>query len=249
MRTTFLLLILLSSIKVFSQDTVFIDQFNNRYSSLPPNYQIIDTIQTVDSSGTFFASSVGQLAICRNVSIAGKPHSSYFVEYQIKIINNHTQGRAYLDTNNSSTVSTIAPSKLLSFFRLSNYPTGTKYLRGQEHIYNNDIVCVKVDSLLSTDSIFLSSRILHIQTQINIILSTTLEENSKQQFSVYPNPTSNFLSLRGVGIGSYYEIYNINGEKLKSGKTAEHIVINNLPIGVYFLSIPQLKMRLKFLKN
>ncbi|MBP5455976.1 MAG: T9SS type A sorting domain-containing protein [Paludibacteraceae bacterium] len=59
-------------------------------------------------------------------------------------------------------------------------------------------------------------------------------------FDVYPNPATDYLSVRFASAESCpFSIYSINGEVVKSGKiqSGEKIEVYSLPAGVYFFNI------------
>lgn len=65
----------------------------------------------------------------------------------------------------------------------------------------------------------------------------TEDEQSNNNFRVYPNPTTGKISISNiVGDNVYYELYNLNGLLLRKGNEAE-IDISNCKDGIYFLKI------------
>jgi len=56
----------------------------------------------------------------------------------------------------------------------------------------------------------------------------------KNQITVYPNPTSEFLQIKGMEQGSF-EIYNTHGSLLQSGILEKQISVSDLVPGFYYL--------------
>lgn len=76
---------------------------------------------------------------------------------------------------------------------------------------------------------------------ITVISSVQSDDNSNN-LTLYPNPASDFIYLKGVDskmLSKYYEISDINGKELQSGKleSKNKISIESLPPGVYFIKI------------
>lgn len=63
-------------------------------------------------------------------------------------------------------------------------------------------------------------------------LTTSAKElNQKNQQLVFPNPTNNILNIES----SFYEIYDLTGKLIISGKSQSQIDVSNLSPGTYFL--------------
>jgi hypothetical protein len=61
----------------------------------------------------------------------------------------------------------------------------------------------------------------------------------KSALNVYPNPSSDFISLTGHWNGAHYTVYTAIGEKLLDGKIGRPAVIfvGNIPAGSYFIRV------------
>ena len=72
---------------------------------------------------------------------------------------------------------------------------------------------------------------------------------SNNELRIYPNPVKDQLSLDGISKDEKYEIYSLDGKKVKSGTVAtkKTINVNALPKGVYLLKIAE--KNLKFIKE
>ena len=74
--------------------------------------------------------------------------------------------------------------------------------------------------------------------------------NSLNNVSIYPNPSTNFIQIKGLLESENYEIYNILGAKILSGEVSddEKIDIQNVTNGLYFLKLDAGKT-IKFIKQ
>ena len=72
---------------------------------------------------------------------------------------------------------------------------------------------------------------------------------SNNELRIYPNPVKDQLSLDGISKDEKYEIYSLDGKKVKSGTVAtkKTINVNALSKGVYLLKIAE--KNLKFIKE
>ena len=67
----------------------------------------------------------------------------------------------------------------------------------------------------------------------------SLDSFDETEFSIYPNPTNDFVQVTlpmGV-VGTHYNIFNIHGKQMKSGSFIDFIDLASLQNGIYFLSI------------
>ncbi|MDA9303955.1 T9SS type A sorting domain-containing protein [bacterium] len=72
---------------------------------------------------------------------------------------------------------------------------------------------------------------------INISL-TSIEKNSLNQISIFPNPTNNILNVVGLLNDITYKIYSINGKLIESGTLNESTIdVSTFENGVYFLQL------------
>ncbi|SDD92132.1 T9SS-dependent choice-of-anchor J family protein [Riemerella columbipharyngis] len=55
--------------------------------------------------------------------------------------------------------------------------------------------------------------------------------------SIYPNPVSTTLNIKGIKGDSQYSVYNAQGEQVLSGSKQEEINVEKLPQGVYVLVV------------
>jgi len=74
------------------------------------------------------------------------------------------------------------------------------------------------------------------------VISSVHSDDNSNNLTLYPNPASDFIYLKGIDykmLSEYYEISDINGKELQSGKleSKNKISIESLSPGVYFLKI------------
>jgi len=62
-----------------------------------------------------------------------------------------------------------------------------------------------------------------------------LEEAKIPSFTLYPNPTAESLTLKGLNHGTAYAIHNILGECMEEGTYHHPIQVSNWPAGIYFV--------------
>ena len=74
---------------------------------------------------------------------------------------------------------------------------------------------------------------------------------SLSEFSIYPNPTKDFLSINSNQNPVNIAIYNVLGKKILSASTYNKIDVKSLPNGVYVIRIKDglQEVRKKFIKN
>lgn len=74
--------------------------------------------------------------------------------------------------------------------------------------------------------------------------------NNTEAVSIYPNPTTNFIYIKGINTTKIYSIYNALGEKIAKGNITnnEKINVKNLTNGVYFLKFEE-GNTVKFIKE
>lgn len=69
--------------------------------------------------------------------------------------------------------------------------------------------------------------------------TASILETNLNTVSIYPNPTSNALTITGIENAQFFSIYNIIGKEVKTGKITSNntIDVNQLKKGVYFLKL------------
>lgn len=83
---------------------------------------------------------------------------------------------------------------------------------------------------------------------VNLQLSgtTSVEDNYLSEAQIYPNPSSNKISIQGITIKKV-DFFDVNGKKVKTATSAT-IDIRNLNNGIYFLKIESDKNRFSYHK-
>jgi CubicO group peptidase (beta-lactamase class C family) len=66
--------------------------------------------------------------------------------------------------------------------------------------------------------------------------STGINEEMKEEWSIYPNPGNDFIKISGVSDDVNYRIYSTTGTCIKSGRTEQNTVnTSSLPQGIYLI--------------
>ncbi|RCS28514.1 T9SS C-terminal target domain-containing protein [Polaribacter sp. WD7] len=87
-------------------------------------------------------------------------------------------------------------------------------------------------------------------SKFDISTLNLLEQTSNKYIQIYPNPTKDFIFVKGLSQIKNFSIYNTIGQKVMSGviSNMEMIETKNLSNGVYFLKLDN-ETILKFVKN
>ena len=82
---------------------------------------------------------------------------------------------------------------------------------------------------------------------------TSQEELSKNDLSIYPNPTNNILNIKGLEENVSVNVLSIEGKVITSfTNVLSSIDVSELKQGTYFLEVNQKEndpIRIKFIKN
>jgi hypothetical protein len=62
-------------------------------------------------------------------------------------------------------------------------------------------------------------------------------EVTKSKIQIFPNPVSDVIHISGIDAGQTAQIYNLNGQMLRSEPFDQKINVSHLPAGVYILKI------------
>lgn len=81
-------------------------------------------------------------------------------------------------------------------------------------------------------------------------LILSLADNNRNKISIYPNPATNYLYIRGIPGSSEAKLYDPNGQLVKTCiiYPSERFPIENLQPGLYFLKIDDFEI-IKFIKT
>jgi len=77
-------------------------------------------------------------------------------------------------------------------------------------------------------------------TDINVayVGLTNIVSPCIKEMRISPNPATDFITISGLQISEMFYIYNINGQRLFSGKATnetEQVAVDHLPAGIYFV--------------
>ncbi len=87
-------------------------------------------------------------------------------------------------------------------------------------------------------SAYASSGSLLIRPRIGKKISSVIKESNDKNIVVYPNPGNNEFWISGINGWMSYSIFNIQGKMVeKNTCSGNHIIVGNLPSGLYFLHI------------
>ncbi|MEM6718107.1 MAG: T9SS type A sorting domain-containing protein [Bacteroidota bacterium] len=95
---------------------------------------------------------------------------------------------------------------------------------------------------------FLSNKISKLDVSNDLALS--IDEFAAPKFTIYPNPTSNYIQVKELNATKAYKVYNVLGVELMSGiiSNTDQIDVSNLKNGLYFLKIEGYSQK-KFIKK
>lgn len=97
--------------------------------------------------------------------------------------------------------------------------------------------------------LFLSQRDTNKISKISLPNLSTTNFDIENQVSIYPNPTSNYLTLKNVLINSNITISDFNGRIVKQFIYQKPTIdLQSLEKGIYFLTVNKNK-KIKFIKN
>lgn len=86
----------------------------------------------------------------------------------------------------------------------------------------------------------------NISVSVEFEPSVGVNNELSSTISVYPNPATNYLTIKNLDNETNFTITNITGQLIKSGITINNsIVISDLPEGIYNLSIEQSNTTIK----
>ena len=109
-----------------------------------------------------------------------------------------------------------------------------------------------LDFIALTNSMQVSFRTSDLDPDVNIteagvdyfyISNSTvlgIENSDKPKINVFPNPFENWLVIEGAEIGSKYEVFNLQGQKVHGGEIdviSKKINTQNIPSGMLFVKI------------
>ena len=74
---------------------------------------------------------------------------------------------------------------------------------------------------------------------INDSVNTSILNNEilKEEYLIFPNPSTDFITVKSLNPVIAYEIINLSGKTIKTGISDVEIEIKNLDNGIYFIRI------------
>ena len=105
---------------------------------------------------------------------------------------------------------------------------------------------------LREDTVLVSTYYLTVPNRLDgsvIINTSSIHENTE---SIYPNPVQDKLYLETKGQKWNYKIINLHGLQMMKGQYQDHIGVEALPSGIYFLQLQrdgELYKAIKFVKE
>jgi hypothetical protein len=74
---------------------------------------------------------------------------------------------------------------------------------------------------------------------INDSVNTSILNNEilKKEYLIFPNPSTDFITVKSLNPVIAYEIINLSGKTIKTGISDGEIEIKNLDNGIYFIRI------------
>lgn len=229
-----------------SMDTIFVDSSGARYTQIPVGFAAIDT-------NTFKIDSMIQNMICTaSNSSSGscrfryvKPYNQYYLAFTIfnRGINS---GRFGIDLDTINLYSGMYAGQ-----------GGPPF--GQNH-YLNDTVIMDSNSTLTltvyrgkNDVVGFKNELFRTETRIFISNIVGLDDElvSSVKVKLYPNPSKDKVFVKGKDVSNeFYQIFTIAGKLASEGMMkGNEIPIHTLTKGIYFISIPELGVRQKIIKN
>ncbi len=89
------------------------------------------------------------------------------------------------------------------------------------------------------------------QTTGNLTCVTTETSPLKPglELSMFPNPVEGAFQVQGIPNGTPFRVLSPDGRCLRTGLIAEMNSVSDVPQGLYFLELPQLQLRFRFVKK
>ncbi len=117
---------------------------------------------------------------------------------------------------------------------------------------NPDLSCIFVDNPSdSNDSWQIDPDTFFVADEAECEALSIADPGFELGFSVYPNPTDNYLFIGGNKTPASISIYNLLGKKVLSAKKTHSVGVKELSKGVYFIRISDGmgQTNIKFIKN
>jgi len=117
---------------------------------------------------------------------------------------------------------------------------------------NPDLTCIYVD-----DATYATENWSNIDAQTKFVETESdcealaIDENTNSELSIYPNPAQDFLQINSDTNIEKIQIYNLQGQLVKTQKATTTIDISTLPKGVFLIKIqlPEFEKTAMFIKQ
>jgi Secretion system C-terminal sorting domain len=162
----------------------------------------------------------------------------------LDVSNNTALTQLFCNSNNLTSLDVSANTALITLNCKSNNLTSLNVKNGNNTNISNffaddnpNLTCIQVD-----DAAWSTANWTNIDPQSYFSEdcgALSLEDLSLQNISIYPNPTQNTFSVKGLKEDSQLEVYNLNGVLvLKQQNYKGKIVdVSNLSSSIYFIKI------------
>ncbi|HLW30664.1 MAG TPA: T9SS type A sorting domain-containing protein [Aequorivita sp.] len=134
---------------------------------------------------------------------------------------------------------------------VSNFGVFYSFDNGQswEDINLEDLLHVKTGHVLAASDINFEQDMAHIyissvglglirySLNLESLGIEDIEIISKESLTIYPNPTTDFFSIKNSSHFKNYEIFDVKGRKVLMGETFKKINVSSLKAGAYFIRI------------
>lgn len=228
-----------------SFDTVYVDLNNNNYNQIPSGYMPYDTLTKKMDSMIIFSfcttANVSPQSCSFNFNV-NFPYPQFYCE--IILYAPYGKGsRQYVDTNGVR----------------YKYIPNRNFTPVIGWYYFSDTLVVDSTTLFDIgmsggngDAMFMDFEAFVTQTKVYIRQAVGLEDYyEKPKFKIFPNPARSTLKVSGENfLNKQYQILDVTGKLIRSARfNSNEIDLRNLTGGIYFLSVPELQLNQKFIKQ
>lgn len=97
----------------------------------------------------------------------------------------------------------------------------------------------KINQAIPNRLAYFDSQSFNLYPFVGNVVSTNSAEVIRSKIYIYPNPSKEFIQIAGIAESVNYEIYTIQGAKIREGihTEGEQIDIQHLPNNMYFLKL------------
>lgn len=183
---------------------------------------------------------------CRNNNITAINTTS---NPNLEILRVHNNELTVLDVStNSNLIQLLCQGNSLTEL---NVKTGNNTNMTAFFAQNNpSLVCIEVDDAAYADANF-TNKDATASFSTNCSTLSTSDFDLTQDISIYPNPTSNSITISSATNIISLELYNLLGKRVMVAKNRNKLDLSNLNLGVYLINIQTEKRKItkKIIKN